>query len=263
MKKMRRLIPAIAMLLVSAVMLSTASFAWFTISSEAKAEGMTVSAMAASSLLIVNATDGEGKADGSFLTTNGVATFTTKATNLAPATHDDGQLGEDVTSTYGLVYISNAAEAIDPATGNVKTDAEADWADAVNSDAATYYMDYVVLLGASGEAKEGTLTAKLSTVATSLPVLHNAVAIDFIVDDDYMTTLWLKDAGTVFEIGDVTVPVAVSTDDAGVTEETGDSLEIIMRVYFDGDLQNGTEAYVRDAYATDAECGFNVLFAVN
>ena len=30
MKKMRRLIPAIAMLLVSAVMLSTASFAWFT-----------------------------------------------------------------------------------------------------------------------------------------------------------------------------------------------------------------------------------------
>lgn len=52
MKKMRKLLPAIAMLLVSAVMMSTASFAWFTMNSEVTATGMQVTAVAPASLWI-------------------------------------------------------------------------------------------------------------------------------------------------------------------------------------------------------------------
>ena len=54
MKKMRKLIPALAMLLVSAVMMSTASFAWFSMSTEATATGMQVQAKADAGILISN-----------------------------------------------------------------------------------------------------------------------------------------------------------------------------------------------------------------
>ena len=52
MKKMRRMIPALCMLLVSAIMLSTASYAWFTMNEQVTATGMQVQAKATGSLVI-------------------------------------------------------------------------------------------------------------------------------------------------------------------------------------------------------------------
>ena len=52
MKKMRRMIPALCMLLVSAIMLTTASYAWFTMSNEATATGMQVQAQSSGALVI-------------------------------------------------------------------------------------------------------------------------------------------------------------------------------------------------------------------
>lgn len=49
---MKKLIPAIVMLLVSAVVLSTASYAWFTTSQDVVASGMSVTAEAPTSILI-------------------------------------------------------------------------------------------------------------------------------------------------------------------------------------------------------------------
>lgn len=49
---MKKLIPAIVMLLVSAVVLSTASYAWFTTSNTTNVSGMSVTAQAPSSILI-------------------------------------------------------------------------------------------------------------------------------------------------------------------------------------------------------------------
>ncbi len=53
MKKLnRKLIPAFAMLLLSAVLMSTASFAWFSMNGDVKATGMSVSATAPAALWI-------------------------------------------------------------------------------------------------------------------------------------------------------------------------------------------------------------------
>ncbi len=49
---MKKIIPALAMLLISAIVMSTASFAWFTMSKSVTAEGMSVKAQASSSLVI-------------------------------------------------------------------------------------------------------------------------------------------------------------------------------------------------------------------
>lgn len=46
MKNMKKLIPALAMLVLSAVMMSTASFAWFSMNTEVKVDGISVDAVA-------------------------------------------------------------------------------------------------------------------------------------------------------------------------------------------------------------------------
>ena len=49
---MKKLIPALVMLLVSAVVLSTASYAWFSTTDRVTAEGMKVTATAPASILM-------------------------------------------------------------------------------------------------------------------------------------------------------------------------------------------------------------------
>ena len=84
MKKMtRKLIPALAMLLISAVMMSTASFAWFTMNTEVTATGITVTAVAPKSLWIMEEAGGDQK------TTIALANENTNAATsgkFAPAT---------------------------------------------------------------------------------------------------------------------------------------------------------------------------------
>ena len=56
MKLSRKLIPAFAMLLVSAIMMTTASYAWFAINTSVDVQGMTVKTIAADSVLIADST---------------------------------------------------------------------------------------------------------------------------------------------------------------------------------------------------------------
>ena len=81
MKLSRRLIPAFAMLLVSAVLMSTASFAWFSINSDVTATGMSITATADSSLVI------KGSKDGAFTS---IGTNEHKDVVLNPTSSADG-----------------------------------------------------------------------------------------------------------------------------------------------------------------------------
>jgi len=83
MKATHKIIPAMAMLLVSAVVLSTASYAWFTMSRTVTATGITLNAIAPTNLLISNAVDG------TYLETAAV-TETFGTAKLIPASSVDG-----------------------------------------------------------------------------------------------------------------------------------------------------------------------------
>lgn len=62
MKKFRKLVPAFAMLLVSATVLASTTFAWFSMNNKVTATGMEVTAKANTQYLIVGQTvDGDGK----------------------------------------------------------------------------------------------------------------------------------------------------------------------------------------------------------
>lgn len=104
MKKMRRLIPAIAMLLVSAVMLSTASFAWFTMNTEVEVSGMEIKAKADGSLLISQAPlSAEGTSVG-----QPSITLSTGVKNLYPMAYN--ALSTNTTLKQGATLSSESAD---------------------------------------------------------------------------------------------------------------------------------------------------------
>lgn len=82
MKKTRKLIPALVMLVISAVLMSTASFAWFSMNRSVTASGMSVTAKTPASLEISNAPTGSswGYSANGTVTTTGIDPLT-----LAPA----------------------------------------------------------------------------------------------------------------------------------------------------------------------------------
>lgn len=79
---MKKLIPAIALLLISAVVLSTASFAWFSMNSTVTAKGMEVKAKTSKNLLI-----SKTAASGFGLEVD----MTKSTTSMQPATSSDGK----------------------------------------------------------------------------------------------------------------------------------------------------------------------------
>lgn len=102
MKNTRKLIPALAMLLVSAVMMSTASFAWFSMNTSVSATGMSVTATVPASLYID--TD-IGMANQSFAK----AALNNGATSLLPSSSEDATKWYSAIAASGDSYVANSA----------------------------------------------------------------------------------------------------------------------------------------------------------
>ena len=104
MKLSRRLIPAFAMLLVSAVLMSTASYAWFAMNTTVSATGMTVSATASEDIFLEIKAVGETE-----------GTYSTSATGnlntaLLPAAHEPFSGVNDIATAGNWFYkFSNVA----------------------------------------------------------------------------------------------------------------------------------------------------------
>ncbi len=77
---MKKLIPAFALLLISAVVLSTASFAWFSMNTEVSASGMTITAKSDAVALVINSTNTAGS--------GGTTETTAVSGTLLPTAHN-------------------------------------------------------------------------------------------------------------------------------------------------------------------------------
>ena len=123
MKKMRKLIPALAMLLVSAVMMSTASFAWFSMNTSVTASGMSVTAKNESKYLQIIA-----GADTSFHETEAQVSATAvnaskalRPTSLVSSIAEDKKSVVEYEGSTTLVWVeafSNDPNVPDKATAN-------------------------------------------------------------------------------------------------------------------------------------------------
>ena len=101
---MKKLIPALALLLVSAVMLGTSSFAWFSMNTEVTATGMQVQAATSKNLVIKGAADSEFTAVG----TQDATTKTLNPVSVNCATNEalTGKTFYKINNSDGVDYAS-------------------------------------------------------------------------------------------------------------------------------------------------------------
>ncbi len=260
MKKTRKLIPAIAMLLMSTVMMSTASFAWFSIGNTATVDGMKVRATASGSLVISDSMAVAGATK---------VIFAAAEKELMPVTYID--------NTYK--YVTNT-QNIDPATGLVNgsnaditsdamTEVVLKTPDAGNSD--SYYKDYIVYLAAAGSAATiEKLTATVTWDTATYTQLAATVAFTVlgevtgvVGDQAVASTQAAKVAASQTQSDSVDVDLTVTSLPLNTDSK---AVAVLMRVYFDGALKegDGKKTYVRSEQVNLAAIGLKVVFtAVN
>ena len=246
MKKMRKLIPALSMLLVATIMLSTATFAWFTMNEAVTVTGMEVQAKANGSLVI----DDEAL---NYASKDATVKFTTNKAELVPVHYD--------TATNKWQKPANSA-AVHPtygtpgAGGLIATELAAD-----------NYLDQYVYIGTAGdEALENqdvtiTLTAPSSAAGEATKAYSVAVYIIGTVDKDSKATTIgsVLDDGVanpkivhvdnsveggknrnVITIENLTIPSIVGVGEQQADQVTG--LKIGLRIFVDGGLKSTTDS---------------------
>ncbi len=262
MKKTRKLIPALVMLLVSAVMMSTASFAWFSINDKVDVDGMAVQATATGSLVI---TSGTTVNTGATSLTTGFGLTASTATVLKPMSWvATGKLGDgnDTAVTPGYHFVANPTD-VDPATGFAPSGKELKYT--AVTDGTGYYVDYIVYLAASGDKiDDSTLTANVTFGGNSKG--QRAVTVDFLVGTTVVTAATTTDAvGTMnhekFARADGTSTVALGTVDIPLNTEG--YIPVVMRVYIDGAAGASGEAYINNDDGSVAGVTVEVEFAIS
>ncbi len=262
MKKTRKLIPAIAMLLMSTVMMSTASFAWFSMNTETNVSGMQVQATAGGSLIISDQ-----------LTTLSAAkishAFTETDIKLSPVTYDE-------TENDTGYKIPNSFSDIKPETG-LPESGTVTLADIASGDG--YYKDYVVYIAAAGAAMEAT---KINAEVTFLDINDNAVELEQCAATVAFTYFFDQKATIATELttdlapnGKAVAATAKLSSNKTTVEythsETFDvplndnksSIAVVMRVYFDGALEESAgKTWVRSQAVSAEDIKISVKFTI-
>jgi hypothetical protein len=253
MKKMRKLIPAFAMLMVAAIMMTTASFAWFTMNDKVTATGMEIQAKASGNLLIsqspMTAAD---KAISVDLSKNASGEVVTKK-ELKPITFT----GDIATGKWQTIGAGNVVDTDYGTVTGALVDVAAGDMVVGNSD---YFADYTIYLATAGDALTSqelyiTLSGLVGANQDIAPAYSIAFYTDIQVEDGTNTdgtkkyktetnqlvkTINYEDftnknghtPATKIELDHmVTIP---STYGANADNKVG--LKVVMRVYVDGAL---------------------------
>lgn len=223
MKNTRKLIPAVVMLLVSAVLMSTASFAWFSMNDEVTATGMDVTATTPASLEIAATSSGEW--------TYGVT------------------LNKDVDGLHAITRYNNAWYVPGPKniielSGKAKYEIDDTYDGELTFEDCWTEVDLNYLDGTEGAADGGTqyaLTCDLflrtnnGTATSGTAIKFNATA-SVSGDSDLKggVKVYLKVGSTVYEL-DSTTPVTDTTWIAPLTSAGADSsIKVTVIVVYDG-----------------------------
>ncbi len=276
MKKMRKIIPALAMLLMSAVLMSTASFAWFSMNTQVTVSGMQVKAKAAGGSLIINE-----QYDLLLSESKSSIEFNEEAKALSPTTFE----------TDAWKYAEG--KKVDTATGKMKIDPTTNQPYALTAvteaNAASYYLDKVFYIASAGGELSGqklkasvniTTTAeeadKMALNATSVAValLKNASGEIKFTETGAKGTVTTAPALNVSFVGQTTAnegfisgesEIVIPTMSADATENGAGALAVLVRIYFDGNLSTDdqdTKKYVRDANYLADNMSVEVVFDV-
>ena len=193
MKMTRKLIPAIAMLLVSAVMMSTASFAWFTMNSTVQATGMTVTAVAPASLWISQ----DGSTWVSAITFANEVVDNTETTDVnegAPAQFKPVTPKTQTTfDAWTFKQLTDAASTRVEADGTIDNLAESDYVDSYS-----FFKDQfkLQLQSTAGDTAPLSAQVKVSTTASTPDEIWRALRVAIVTEGQTLTFAFDDDATT-------------------------------------------------------------------
>lgn len=222
MKKMRRMIPAFAMLMVAAIMLSTASYAWFTMNEQVTASGMQVQAKAAGSLLISRKRMTASSKDISVDFTD----ITKK--NLKPITYIEADtdwqavLDAEVDPLYGTITKGSLDSVDVVAPGEYFYEQVVYIATAGNAYKAPLQMDIEAIAGMDAKI------APAYTIVISVGETANWAAPDLFYSYDAATEEGATYKATTKEFD---IPSTY-----GATAATAVGLKVTIRIYVDGNM---------------------------
>lgn len=228
MKKTRKLIPAIAMLLVSLIVMSSASFAWFSMNKQVTATGMQVTAKSNATYLLIG--DDSTKAANDKQDLAGAALTNTHAANYATT-------GNVEKTCYPTAYYADAG------TLNGHTTAAGKWY-TTSSDKQNLAVSGT---GAITEVTLGDgkymLTYKMYlTLSKDSEAYTGKVTItpDFIAADAAIKAyVTINSENIVFDSNET--PFTTTGD---VTINSSEAVEVVAYVYVDGNSTNVNSEYV-------------------
>ena len=224
MKKFIKLIPALALLLVSAVLLSTASYAWFSMNNKVTVTGMEVKTSVSNNLLIAADTiDSTAKKDDSlFLSTleqtvKGIVapvstvdgkTFYYINSNNVKADGDaiaDTYISYSTTGTTAAVNSSAYANKFSENSDITKTKVDT-FVGAGSTSAASPYIDYVFQLKALN-----TSDSNVSIKLTTLDLEYTQTGTEVDTCKAYRVAVFVQDITTATPVADAGTLTAIYT----------------------------------------------------
>ena len=196
MKKFKKLIPALCMLLVSAILLGGSTFAWFSMNNEVTANGMQVSAKSNTQFLIIEETAAE------------ITNTTTASSNMSvTATKTSGGIGGTTNNVYPSARATEANKPVsglaigDWYTGNSKLRNDAGAAGTTNfvngkkietADLGNYVLTYEFYIGLAKGSEDYTgglvVTNEADALANGVTAVINVGTQTEIVFNDAKNT---------------------------------------------------------------------------
>ena len=237
MKNTRKLIPALAMLLLSAVLMSTASFAWFSMNATVTATGMQIEAKSDQTFLLISATKttaAEIQADALLeveIENQAKEAYTVYPTRVKPVEDgDDPITSENITFQYAV--------GTDYDTGTAK----GNYYDVDSNNISDYVVEYVYYLTVADNAVPASdIVVKALTITnnsdTGAGVVNVAVATEY---------AYKNFTGTITQEDTTVLSSGLHTDDEDDDNDglltDADVLAVHVYVYINGDHEKVTTA---------------------
>lgn len=255
MKMTRKLIPALVMLLVSAIMLSTASYAWFANNTQVQANGMTVEANTDFRFLQIS-----NAINGTYGTSASPAALSPNKLDLVHA-----ELAGSKGSYTGITWTTGTSDDPSLPASNSSTttlrpdqiltgDAAATHTDGVNTYAYVLYNTFYVKMSEGNEnaAPVANLTVK-GVAITGDNSLAEAVRVLVVAEDtsDGVTK-------TTYQIWDCVGNTKLFGDDVLFAEVGYTAEKISIYVYFDGADESATTNNATDSGESTVTVTFDV-----
>ncbi len=219
-KNFRDIRNGVFMLCITLAMLSTATFAWFTMNDKVSATGMQVQAKSKGSL-VINMDDPVPQGS---ITTD-VDFDDADATKLVPVTYSNGW------------KIVADPSTVDKATGSP----DAPLTDVVMVE-DVHYVDYLVYIASSGEPMQGQVLSATVDFAEANDILANkAITVAFYVDNDAPAASAAPDEVVRINVGEAEIKADLEIDSCA---NSAGGVPITMRIYYDGAASNGGKAYI-------------------